>query len=310
MKKNFAIALALLFTAVLYANEKYSKNAYFFTDTRLKLRESPNLSSDVLDVLDDGTCVRILEQGSSDSIDGIRDNWAKVRVFPKTGAGGIFREGWVFGGYLIPGEEVPALSEKSRVCLKTEKRFDFDKRGGSTFAYYYLEGNGSCKKLLDYSTDWAGPNYETRCYESLKISGGKKILYLFFTMMDDGPYGLKCYRIDLSGIAQPRLSLSYGGISGKEEFVRENVKCCMSYSESYSGTYERKPKKSYKMRKTADFSSEEAGTIPEDAALILDVGWISGNEHPVFFEDGKDGFWVQCRTKEDNFKSRHWIWVE
>ena len=44
----------------------------------------------------------------------------------------------------------------------------------------YLKNNNSYAKLFSYSTEWSGPNYETRCYTSYKISNDKKILFLCF----------------------------------------------------------------------------------------------------------------------------------
>ena len=85
MKKIILFILALTASVNLYANEKYSESKYFFTDTRLKLRESSNLSSKVITVLDDETCVLLLEEGISDTIDDMDDNWVKVKTIPQKG---------------------------------------------------------------------------------------------------------------------------------------------------------------------------------------------------------------------------------
>ena len=310
MKKKILLVFIFLISINLFANEKYSENTYFFTDTRLKLRESSNLSSKVITVLDNETCVLFLEEGSSDTIDDMTDNWVKVKTIPQKGKKESSIEGWVFGAYLIPGIEVSAFSEKNRMYLMTENRFDYDKRGGCTCTYYLVENNSMCSKLLSYSTEFAGPNYATSCYASYKISNEKKFLYLGFRMFDDGPYGVKIYRIDLSNAEKSKLAVSYGELQGNEQFIKTNVKLCISYNGGYDGKYERSPKQSYKIYKKADFNSEIVGTISKEDKITLYFGWTMGEEKKIIFEDGKEGFWVQCKTSKDDFNTYYWIWIE
>ena len=310
MKKHLCILISLLISLNIFANTKYNENNYFFTTDRLKLRENSDLSSDVITVLDNETCVLLIEEGISDTIDDVDDNWVKVKTIPQKGKNEKSIEGWVFGGYLLSGKEEPALSDENKICLITEAVFDYDKRGGKTCSYYYLENNNAYTKLLSYSTDWSGPNYETRCYSSYKISEGKKFLYLGFKMFDDGPYGVKIYKIDLSNIDGSQLFISYGEIKGNEQFIKNNVKLCISYSEGFDGKYKRNPKQSYKIYRKADFNSEIVSTISKEDKLILYFGWIMGEENELIFEEGKEGFWVQCKTTKDSSDTYYWTWIE
>ena len=309
--KRIVLLITELFISInLFANEKYFESKYFFTNTRLKLRESSNLSSKVITVLDDETCVLLLEEGSSDTIDDMDDNWVKVKTIPQKGKNDKSVEGWVFGGYLLSGREAPVLSDKNKLCLITEAWFDYDKRGGKTYSYYYLENNNAYTKLLSYSTEWSGPNYETRCYTSYRIAKEKKFLYLAFRMLEDGPYGVKIYKVDLSNIEKSQLYISYDEIKGNEQFIKNNVKLCISYSEGYDGKYKRNPKQSYKIYKKADFNSEIVSTISKEDKLILYFGSIMGEEKEIIFENEKEGFWVQCRTSKDSSDTYYWTWIE
>ncbi len=310
MKRILLLIAALFISINLFANEKYFEGKYFFTDTRLKLRENSNLSSKVITVLDNEACVLLLEEGISATIDDIDDNWVKVKTIPQEGKNDKSVEGWVFGGYLISGREAPVLSDENNLYLITESWFDYDKRGGSTYSYYCLKNNNSYAKLFSYSTEWSGPNYETRCYTSYKISNDKKILYLGFRMFDDGPYGVKIYRIDLSNIEKSGLSISYDEIKGNEQIINNNVKLCISYSEGYDGKYERQPKQSYKIYKEADFNSEIVSTISTEDKLILYFGFIMGKEKEILFQEGKEGFWVQCRISDNSSDTYYWTWIE
>ena len=310
MKKRILLFVFVLLSLKVFANEKYFESKYFFTNTRLKLRESSNLSSKVITVLDDETCVLLLEEGISDTIDDMDDNWVKVKTIPQKGKNEKSVEGWVFGGYLLSGREAPVLSDENQLCLITEAWFDYDKRGGKTYSYYYLENNNAYTKLLSYSTEWSGPNYETRCYTSYRISKEKKFLYLAFRMLEDGPYGVKIYRVDLSNIEKSQLYISYDEIKGNEQFIKNNVKLCISYSEGYDGKYERNPKQSYKIYKKADFNSEIVSTISKEDKLILYFGSIMGEEKEIIFENEKEGFWVQCKTPKNDSDSYYWIWIE
>lgn len=309
MKKAALIFILILFLAPLFANKKYSESKYFFTDTRLKLREDSDLSSKVITVLDDESCVLFLKEGISESIDDRLDNWVKVKSIPQKGKNGESFEGWVFGGYLNPAKEVPEFSEENKLCLITEKVINYDKRGESVYSYFYIENNSACSKLLSYLIRFSGPNYETRSYASFKKSNGKKILYLGFRMIDDGPYGAKYYKIDLSNIEKSQLFFSYDEVKGNEEFIKNNVKLLISYHEGYDGKYVRSPKKSYSMYKKADFNSEAVGTISKDEKVFLCFGWMGAKERQIIFEDEKDGFWVQCVYPVDNSKTC-WIWID
>ena len=71
----------------------------------LKLRASEALNSETLTVMAAGTCVKILQIGKSETIDGIAGNWVKVEVQDgaedKNGTRIKARTaGWCFGGYL------------------------------------------------------------------------------------------------------------------------------------------------------------------------------------------------------------------
>ena len=310
MKKYLCILISFLISLNIFANTKYKENNYFFTNTRLKLRENYNLSSKVITVLDNETCVLFLEEGSSDTIDDMTDNWVKVKTIPQKGKNQKSLEGWVFGGYLLSAREVPVLSEKNRMYLITENSFDYDKRGGNTCTYYFVENNCMCSKLLSYSTEFSGPNYATSCYASYKVSKEKKFLYIGFRMFDDGPYGVKIYQIDLSNAEKSQLSVSYAELQGNEQFIKTNVKLCISYNGGYDGKYERNPKQSFKMYKKADFNSEIVGTISKEEKITLHFGWIMGDEKQIIFDDDKEGFWVQCKSSKDDFNSYYWIWIE
>ena len=312
MKRKVLVitTLLILISINLFANDKYSEHKYFFTNTRLKIRESSNLSSKVITILDNESCALFLEEGPSDLIDDIDDKWVKVKTIPQKGKRETSIEGWVYGGYLIPGIEVAELSDENRIYLIAENRFDYDKRGGETCTYYYIDNKNECSKLLSYSTEFAGPNYATRCYASYKVSKEKKVLYLGFKMFDDGPYGVKIYRIDLSNIEKSQLSFSYGEIKGNEQFIKNNVKLCISYTEGSDGIYKRNPKQSYKVYKKADFNSEIVSTISKEDKITLYFGWIMGDEQQIIFEDEKEGFWVQCRTSNNISDTNYWVWIE
>ena len=307
--KNKILLIALFLISInLFANEKYFENKYFFTNTRLKLRENSDLSSRVITVLDEETCVIFLKEGSYDTIDDIGDNWVKVKTIPQKGNNQKSLEGWVFGGYLLSAREVPVFSESNKLCLRTENWFDYDKRGGKTYTYYYLENNNVFTKLLSYSTEWSGPNYETRCNNYYQIKNGKKYLYLYFRMINDGPYGAKFYKIDLSNIENSQLYVSYDEIKGNENVIKNNVKLHISYHEGYDGNYERNPKQSYKMYKKADFNSEIVGTISNNEKLNLYFDYDIGSSNDISFEAEKDGFWFKCKTSND--ENYYWIWIE
>ena len=81
-----------------------SKNKTMTATENLKLRSAEATTSDVLTVLQAGTCVKILEVGKAETIDGISSNWVQVEV--QSGAKNLVGDlvmgetGWCFGGYL------------------------------------------------------------------------------------------------------------------------------------------------------------------------------------------------------------------
>ena len=82
-----------------------SPNKTMTVSENLKLRSAEATTSKVITVMSAGTCVKILELGKSETIDGINSNWVKVEV--QSGAkdrdGRTIRAGtvgWCYGGYL------------------------------------------------------------------------------------------------------------------------------------------------------------------------------------------------------------------
>ena len=119
MKRNILFIIMLLIASTFVsANDKYTQGKCLVTTDRLKIRESSDLKSNVLSVLDTDTIVVFLEEGKSEKIDGILDNWVKVKALPKdnwqtndnwkTWERTRTLEGWVFGGYLA---ETPIVRE-------------------------------------------------------------------------------------------------------------------------------------------------------------------------------------------------------
>ena len=111
MKRNILFIIMLLIASTFVsANDKYTQGKCLVTTDRLKIREGSDLKSNVLSVLDTDTCVVFLEEGKSEKIDGIQDNWVKVKALPKdnlqsndnwkTWERTRTLEGWVFCGYL------------------------------------------------------------------------------------------------------------------------------------------------------------------------------------------------------------------
>jgi hypothetical protein len=66
---------------------------YYFVNENLKLRENQDLSNDTITIMPAGTQLELIESGYYEVIDGIRDQWQKVRMEDGT-------EGWCYGGYL------------------------------------------------------------------------------------------------------------------------------------------------------------------------------------------------------------------
>ena len=70
----------------------------------LRLRETGGTSGEIITTMQANTCVKILSLGKEETIDGITDNWCKVRVEwnSKDLDGKSIYEtiGWCFGGYL------------------------------------------------------------------------------------------------------------------------------------------------------------------------------------------------------------------
>lgn len=312
MKKTFFIILALLISATLFANEKYSESKYFFTYTNLKVRSSSNLSAKVITVLDEETCVELVKKGPADEIDYKYDYWVKIRSIRTKGKEQKTVEGWVFGGYLLPAKEEPVLSDKDGICLMT--RFDGYYGGNSATIYtYYYKDKTSCVKLFTYVTEASGPNYDTEAAAYFQVTKGKKYLYLGFRMADDGPYGVKLYKIDITNAEKSNLKVSYGRVKGNKEFIEKNVKTCIFYEGFYVGDseydkYERYTPQSYRIYKKPDFNSEIVTTVSEKGEIFLYFGYFNGEKTDIYFEDGKDGAWVQCKIADD--ENDYWVWVE
>lgn len=70
------------------------KGNNYLTSDRLRLRKDKDVSSEVIDTMETGTEVKLLEFGSPDIIDGLAGYWVLVQVK------GSKKKGWCFGGYL------------------------------------------------------------------------------------------------------------------------------------------------------------------------------------------------------------------
>ena len=125
------IFIFLLISLNIFANTKYNENIYFFTTDRLKLRKNSDLQSDVITVLDKGTCLLFLEMGESAKIDGKEDNWIKVRIIPKkNGKIHSIEEGWVYGGYVdAPEKIIPEFSDEKVKCILISKNYIEPEKG-------------------------------------------------------------------------------------------------------------------------------------------------------------------------------------
>ena len=82
-----------------------SPNKTMTVSENLKLRSGEAITSEVLTVMSDGTKVKILALGKSETIDGINSNWVKVEVQSdaKDRDGKLIKTGtigWCYGGYL------------------------------------------------------------------------------------------------------------------------------------------------------------------------------------------------------------------
>lgn len=115
MKRTLLFVIIFFIVAnFVSANDKYTQGKCLVTTDRLKIREGSDLKSNVISVLDKDTCVVFLEEGKSEKIDGIQDNWVKVKAIPKDNWQDNWQnrtrtfEGWVFGGYLA---ETPIVRE-------------------------------------------------------------------------------------------------------------------------------------------------------------------------------------------------------
>ena len=314
MKKYLCIFVSMLITLTIFANDKYEDNNYFLTTDRLKIRESSDLSSNVITVLDEGTLLSFLKIGPNVNIDNINDNWIKVKTIPQKSKNENSIEGWVFGGYVkSPEKNITEFSNKEVKCIVFAKNYVEPEKGmygESENQYFFIENNRFSIKSITYMTKFLGPNYETSCYTAYKVSEGKKFLYLGFSMIDDGPYGVKFYKIDLSNIDESQLYFSYDEVKGNEQFIKNNVKLCISYSEGYNGKYERNPKQSYTLYKKADFNSKIVDKVSADDKLFIYFGSIMGEKKQIIFEEGKEGFWVQCGTPYNDSDTYYWTWIE
>lgn len=71
---------------------------------KLKLRSGEATSSNVLNIMDAGTKVKVLKLGKSETIDGINSNWVKVEIISGNDRDGNKLKsgmtGWCYGGYL------------------------------------------------------------------------------------------------------------------------------------------------------------------------------------------------------------------
>ena len=95
-----------------YSFNKIIKEADFFcidklyyTNDRLKLRKTPDLTGDVITVMDNHVYVVVTDYGKMEKIDGILSIWVKVEICEKAvdGSGNPIPKGttgWCFGAYI------------------------------------------------------------------------------------------------------------------------------------------------------------------------------------------------------------------
>lgn len=74
--------------------ETLTKDKVYWTQDNLRLRDSDNLSGNVITTLKSDITLKLIKIGKEDTIDDIKSNWAYVKVL-STG-----EKGWCFGGYI------------------------------------------------------------------------------------------------------------------------------------------------------------------------------------------------------------------
>ena len=206
MNKKSVLGLVLLLGMAfsLAANEKYAEGKCYDTTDRLRIRSGSDLKSEVITVLDKGSCVVFLEKGPSATIDNITDSWVKVKALPREnwedGKRCGTREGWLFGGYLkespIVRDELFKGKDFSIVQYYDGKREIIDHRDHrftrvflvsdnqseeylteNEEPYSLYEGSIPKEKLL-LNTEWLTPNDKV-VYKDIDKDGQDEIIFCF-----------------------------------------------------------------------------------------------------------------------------------
>ena len=82
------------FVHEIIKTETLTKGDLYWTQDRLRLRDSESLNGNIITTLNTDTKLKLLRIGKEDKIDGIRSNWVYVKVL-STG-----EKGWCFAGYI------------------------------------------------------------------------------------------------------------------------------------------------------------------------------------------------------------------
>lgn len=82
------------FVHEIIKTETLTKGDLYWTQDRLRLRDSESLNGNIITTLNTDTKLKLLRIGKEDKIDGISSNWVYVKVI-STG-----EKGWCFAGYI------------------------------------------------------------------------------------------------------------------------------------------------------------------------------------------------------------------
>ena len=206
MNKKSVLGLVLILGMAfsLAANEKYAEGKCYDTTDRLRIRSGSDLKSEVITVLDKGSCVVFLEEGPSATIDNITDSWVKVKALPREnwedGKRCGTREGWLFGGYLkespIVRDELFKGKDFSIVQYYDGKREIIDHRSHRYTRVFLVSDNQSeeylteneepyslyegsiPKEMLLLNTEWLTPNDKV-VYKDIDKDGQDEIIFCF-----------------------------------------------------------------------------------------------------------------------------------